>query len=68
MAKATTRKEDQPMVRHRFSKEQMKTNNGPAQGDIERRAYELYLARGGAEGYAVEDWLQAELELQARQP
>ena len=62
MAKPTTKNEDQPMVRHMF------TNNGPAREDIERRAYELYLARGGAEGCAVEDWQQAERELQARQP
>jgi Protein of unknown function (DUF2934) len=33
-----------------------------------QRAYELYLARDGADGYAAEDWLQAEQELQARQP
>ena len=27
------------------------------------RAYELYLARGGGDGQAVEDWLAAEREL-----
>lgn len=27
------------------------------------RAYELYLARGGADGMAMEDWLAAEREL-----
>ena len=31
--------------------------------DIARRAYALYLARGGQEGHDVEDWLQAEREL-----
>ena len=30
---------------------------------IARRAYELFLARGGAHGRDVEDWLQAEREL-----
>jgi hypothetical protein len=30
---------------------------------VARRAYELYLARGGADGQAVEDWLNAEREL-----
>jgi len=34
--------------------------------EIERRAYELYLARGCGEGYAEEDWLQAERELRVR--
>lgn len=30
------------------------------------RAYELYLARGGADGQAMDDWLEAERELQQR--
>jgi Protein of unknown function (DUF2934) len=60
MAKPTTKNDDQPMIRHIFSKEQMRTHNGPAGEDIERRAYELYLARSRADGYALEDWLQAE--------
>jgi hypothetical protein len=37
-----------------------------ANGDWERiaaRAYELYLARGGSDGQAEEDWLTAEREL-----
>jgi hypothetical protein len=29
---------------------------------IARRAYDLYLARGGADGEAMEDWLAAERE------
>ena len=28
--------------------------------DVARRAYDLYLARGGEPGHDVEDWLQAE--------
>ena len=32
--------------------------------DIARRAYELYLARGCEDGCDVDDWLQAERELQ----
>ena len=31
--------------------------------DITRRAYELYLARGCADGHDVEDWVQAKREL-----
>jgi hypothetical protein len=34
-------------------------------GDIARRAYELYLSRGGEHGHDVEDWVQAERELRA---
>jgi hypothetical protein len=33
--------------------------------DVARRAYELYLARGREHGHDVEDWLQAERELQS---
>lgn len=33
---------------------------------IRRRAYELFLARGGQPGRDFEDWLQAERELKAR--
>lgn len=32
--------------------------------DIARRAYDLYLARGCTPGHDVDDWLQAERELQ----
>jgi hypothetical protein len=31
--------------------------------EVARRAHEIYLARGGGEGSAVEDWLRAEREL-----
>jgi hypothetical protein len=30
---------------------------------IARRAYEIYMDRGGADGHDVDDWLQAEREL-----
>ena len=33
--------------------------------DIEQRAYELFLARGRAEGHDVGDWLEAERQLKA---
>jgi len=28
------------------------------------RAYEIYLSRGGSHGHSIDDWLQAERELQ----
>lgn len=37
--------------------------NGPTHEQIARRAYELYLARGGRHGSHEQDWLQAEREL-----
>ena len=42
------------------------SGNGPGPIDRERiasRAYELFVARGGADGQDLEDWLNAEREL-----
>ena len=37
---------------------------GPTRDEeIEVRAYQIYLERGGAPGHSVDDWLQAEREL-----
>jgi hypothetical protein len=33
-------------------------------GDIAKRAFELYCERGCQDGHDVDDWLQAERELQ----
>ncbi len=35
----------------------------PTKTQIEARAYELYLQRGGENGHDIEDWLTAEKEL-----
>jgi hypothetical protein len=35
----------------------------PTKTDIERRAYQLYLQREKADGGAIEDWIQAEKEV-----
>jgi hypothetical protein len=35
----------------------------PTAEQIERRAYELYLERGGEDGQDIADWLAAEREL-----
>jgi hypothetical protein len=35
----------------------------PTEDDIRRRAYDRYLERGGGDGMAFEDWLEAEREL-----
>ena len=36
-----------------------------AEPDIARRAYDLYLRRGHEHGHDLDDWIQAEQELQA---
>jgi hypothetical protein len=37
--------------------------NGPSQEQIARRAYEIFLARGGKQGNPEQDWFQAERDL-----
>ena len=39
----------------------------PSTEAITRRAYELFLERGGTHGNDVDDWVRAELELSAAQ-
>jgi hypothetical protein len=41
----------------------MFVNRKPSEDEIARRAYELYLQRGGEHGKDVEDWVRAEKEL-----
>ena len=36
----------------------------PSDEEIRRRAYEIYLERGGLPGDEIDDWLRAERELQ----
>jgi hypothetical protein len=40
--------------------------NAARDEDIRRRAYEIYLERGEQPGRELEDWLQAERELEGR--
>jgi hypothetical protein len=42
--------------------------NGARDEDIRRRAYEIYLERGQEPGRDLDDWLQAEHELQGVVP
>jgi hypothetical protein len=35
----------------------------PTSEEIELRAYQIYIERGGADGHDVDDWLQAERQL-----
>lgn len=39
------------------------TENNPNQDEVARRAYELYQGRGGEPGHELEDWLNAEQEV-----
>ena len=61
MAKTKT-PDRRPTAADHAPKSQTKAANF-SNGDIARRAYDLYLARGCVQGHDVEDWLQAEREL-----
>lgn len=39
------------------------SRKNPLMEDIERRAYEIYLGRGGTHGRDMDDWLQAERQV-----
>jgi len=41
------------------------TNGALNHDEIRRRAYEIYLERGGLPGQELKDWLQAERELES---
>ena len=43
-------------------------NDKPSHEEIRLRAYEIYLERGGLPGNELDDWLQAERELQRAAP
>jgi hypothetical protein len=41
-------------------------NSGPSPAEIRQRAFEIHIERGGIHGCDLDDWLQAERELQER--
>jgi hypothetical protein len=41
--------------------------NAPTPEEIRQRAYEIHIERGGIHGCDLDDWLQAEGELQQKQ-
>ena len=40
--------------------------NGPSPEEIRKRAFEIHIERGGIHGCDLDDWLQAERELQEK--
>ena len=43
--------------------ESLTTKARPTREEIELRAFQIFIERGGADGHDVDDWLQAEQEL-----
>jgi hypothetical protein len=48
--------------------ENISANHQPGLEEIRLRAYEIHLERGGLPGNELDDWLQAERELQRDMP
>ena len=48
--------------------EDTSANHTPSREEIRLRAYEIYLERGGLTGNELDDWLQAERELERAAP
>jgi hypothetical protein len=40
-------------------------HRAPNHDEVRRRAYEIYIERGGLPGQELEDWLQAEREIES---
>jgi DUF2934 family protein len=65
MAKSARPKRGQP-TRQKVTRERASNDARPEHDAIARRAYELYVERGGGHGSDIEDWLAAERELGVR--
>jgi len=55
-----------PTEKSSMGSEPRTAESSPTREEIELRAYQIYMERGGADGQDVEDWLQAERELVER--
>ena len=42
------------------------SKNGPTPAEIRERAFEIHIERGGIHGCDLDDWLQAQRELQEK--
>jgi hypothetical protein len=62
MAKAATKREEVVTASDRTARRAAQQTRR-TDAEIARRAYDLYLARGREDGHDVEDWVQAEREL-----
>lgn len=62
-ARGQTEQKDKKMKSENKSNQSLPVENYADQNEVARRAYELYQARGAEPGHELEDWLQAEQEL-----
>jgi len=46
--------------------QEARAENARSREEVQQRAYEIHMERGGAHRQDIDDWLQAERELQAK--
>jgi Protein of unknown function (DUF2934) len=61
-----TNTQNTPRIIFRSDVLEEKGQNGPTSAEIRQRAFEIHLERGGVHGCELDDWLQAERELQEK--
>jgi len=61
-----TNTEGMPKIALRSDIAEEEKNAGPSPAEIRRRAFEIHVERGGIHGCDLDDWLQAERELQQK--
>ena len=66
MPKRTTQKEDTSRMKRIIFGKGASASRGPSQGEIEWRAYQIFLERGCTDGYAQEDWRRQSMSFDER--
>ena len=61
-----TSNQNTPSIIFRPEAAEEKGQNGPTPAEIRQRVFEIHIERGGIHGCDLDDWLQAELEIQER--
>jgi hypothetical protein len=55
-----------PKIEFESETTQEEKNGGPSLAEIRQRAFDIHIERGGIHGCDLDDWLQAEHELQEK--
>ena len=63
---ANTNPENAPRVVLQTDIAEERSKNAPSLHEVRKRAFEIHIERGGIHGCDLDDWLQAERELQER--
>ena len=66
MANNTTTHSTQERERQTGDNDSRRDSAAPSREEVAQRAYDLYRARGGEDGHDMDDWLEAERELQPK--